>query len=311
MIIVRKGSNWNMFEKLKAVIYYFFKEVKSSITKNLGMAVVTVITISLAMLTFELTLLTFLNFKYIEKRIFSHLKIHAYLKRDLSKEQIDELMKQINTIPGVVNVNFVSRDVVFKRAISELDIELNRESKYNPMPDILEIGVESPELIEPIALRVSAMKGVQDVEYWQRYLKRFSEFAKNLERILAILVSILLIASLFIVSNTIRLTMIAREREITIMYLIGAPLWYVKIPFIVEGLIHSLIGAVLAIMLVKLLYTKLYAWFSKNLVLINLMPPSGLNSINWITLGIGALIGIIGSYISLRAHLSQIASLEK
>ncbi len=300
-----------VWERIQALIYYFFKEVRSSLSKNIGMAMVTVITIAMAMLMFEMSILAFLNFRYIEHKVFSYLKIHAYLSDKLSSKDIKKVIDEVSAIDGVVDVTFVPKDKVFKRAIAGLELNVEKKVAYNPMPNLLEVSVESPDMIDGVASKLLSIKGIQDVEYWQRYLRRFRELRDGFEKVTTLVVLILIVASLFIIGNTIRLTILAREKEITIMYLVGAPLWYIKTPLIVEGILYSLLGALVSIFTVHLLYLRLYEWIRGKVVLLSLLPPSYISKVDVFIVISAMLIGLIGSYLSIRLHLEKIASLSE
>lgn len=296
------------FENLKIYVYYILKELRSNILGNLGMIAVSLITITLSMMIITSLLLAYFNFKAIESKLMSYVKIHAYLEDNLSRDEVEEIIKEIKSMPNVVDVTFVPKDLVFKRAIKELGIKLRRKLIYNPMPDVLEISLSSPEHVEEVAKQISEIKGIQDLEYWQRYLKSFKKVFVALERGATLLFLLILIASIFIIANTIRLTVLARSREIKIMQMFGAALWYIRAPLILEGVLLTLTATLIAIFLVSLGYLKFYLWFLSTAKLVNIIPPSKLKGL-WLLLTLSSVvIGGIGSYVSLESSLKELSS---
>ncbi len=297
-------------DKLRAGTYYILKELKSNISGNLGMALISTLTITLAMIIIGLFMISYANFKRIEAKLSSYVKVHVYLSDKLSQEEIDKLIDKIKEHPEVIDVTFIPKDKVFKRVFEGLDIKLKRKLVYNPMPNLLEVSISSSERIEDVVNYISKLKGVEDIEYWQKYFKALRKIIDALKKAFSLVTFLILVASVFIISNTIRLTILARHREIRIMQLIGAAHWFIKTPLVLEGMLISTVGSLLAILLLNLIYIRIYKWFSNTATLLSLLSPSGLYKL-WITLLLGSVvIGAIGSYLSLENSLRELERKE-
>jgi cell division transport system permease protein len=174
----------------------------------------------------------------------------------------------------------------------------------NPLPDKFRVHVRNPEDVPAVAASLRKLSGVQSVDYGQDVVQRLLQLGNVARRVgIAVIVAFILVAGI-IISNTIRLTVYARRREISIMQLVGATNMYIRLPFICEGLLDGVIGALAAIALLALarveFVPKLAAalpWLQMNVVQIDL------SSLILQLLAVGGAVGVIASWIAVGRYL--------
>ncbi len=206
-------------------------------------------------------------------------------------------------IPQVKSIRFVSKEAALQQMRKQRSDLFNAPLAGNPLPDSYEVIPKKGEQVEQIATALGKPKGVQKVNYGKKTAHQILRVAKVVESFFLVAVLVLLAASTLLIANTIRLSIFSRRREIEVMKLVGATNWFVRGPFMLEGLICGLLGSLGAVILLLL---------GRELVL-----PSILGHINTtsdvralgfafnalILLGAGLLLGAAGSGITLRRFL--------
>jgi cell division transport system permease protein len=217
--------------------------------------------------------------------------------------------KQINHVASMLESNSLVKSVKFVSKEEALQIMKKRHPELvaavpsNPLPDAEEVHPVQGEYTERIAdsLRRNLPPGVQKVDYGKKTARKIVDISRLIEVIFSIAIVILLIASTVLIANTIRLSIFARRREIEVMKLVGASNWFVRGPYMVEGLVCGLIGSVAAVVLLVL---------GKEVALpaINWPDDPGVNAIAFelnglIVIGVGLVVGAVGSGLTLRRFL--------
>ena len=173
------------------------------------------------------------------ENIGSALKVSVYLKDEAN---IPELQRQILTIPGVAEVDVVSKEEAWK----DMKQQYQAPDIKNPLPDTLHVAVKDQKDIKPAVDNIKGMRGVQEVNYAKAILEKLEQLSK-VTSIVGLVVSIFLgTLTFFIISNTINLLIQARGREIEIMRMMGVGNWYIRLPFLLQGAAYGLAGAFLA-----------------------------------------------------------------
>lgn len=176
----------------------------------------------------------------------------------------------------------------------------------NPLRAAYYVKAENPQETEKVAQRIDRLKNTYSVEYGEGKIEKLFSFLNVARNIGLVLILALLFTAMFLISNTIRITIVARRREIEIMKLVGASNWFVRIPFVLEGMWIGILGAILPITLVTLLYYNLYHAVQPYLKgeLFNLLPLTPfLYQVNGLILLMGIFIGVWGSFMSVRKFL--------
>lgn len=231
-------------------------------------------------------------------------EIAVFLKDGIDSQDKLLLQSQIKKIPGVTSVELISKEAAwpkFKESLGE-DIELG--DMKNPLPDAFRIKIGDPRMAEPAAGLIGKMAGVSGVKYGKAEL-RVMLTAANVIRVIGIAAGIFMVVGIcLIISNAIRLTVFARRREIRVMQLVGATSWLIRMPFVLEGIFHGLVGGLVAagVLLAGINYVSSIAHGILPF-LPQMSKPVEMNSLCLALLVFGMVLGAAGSFISLRRFL--------
>ena len=231
----------------------FFKCAVNDILKHRFLNTVTIITIALSVFIVSALALFFLNANNIMNNWKKGVKIMAYLESDLADESIQEIRRKIIEIYGVLDVRFISKD----EALKYLKNRMERQSSLfdnlneNPLPDAFEVRMiplsQTWDRIELLASEIEMISKVEEVEYGQRWLGRFSNIFKLFKLLGYAMRALFFMAAVLIVANTIRLVFYSRQEEIEIIRIVGASDGFIKAPFYIEGLIYGAVGGVIGL----------------------------------------------------------------
>ncbi|MGZ6197701.1 MAG: permease-like cell division protein FtsX [Vulcanimicrobiaceae bacterium] len=233
------------------------------------------------------------------------IEISGYLQPSITTAQTDAIRTILAKDARVLSVQYVPKQQGLRelraRMQGQIDTSLLTE---NPLPDKLRIRVRSPELVPAVAKSVAKIHGVQYVDYGQSVVNKLLQAGAVARKAgIAIIATFILVAGI-IISNTIRLTVFARRREIGIMQLVGATNMYIRLPFICEGLLDGVLGAAVAIGILAVLRLSLVPrlvaalpWLSLSAVQVDL------SSLVLQLLVVGAAVGVIASWISVGRYL--------
>lgn len=282
---------------------YFFKESFTSLIRNRWMSLASIGAVASALIILGSFVLLSVNFDYILKDVESQVEITAYLEDSVDQAGVAELNKDITVINGVKEIKFISKE----EAIEEFKEQVGRElleGIENPLPNSFRIKVEDPHEVATIAEKIERFAGIEEVKYGKGIVEKLFNIIYWVRIIGLIIMAVFAAVSIFIISNTIRLTVFARRREINIMKYIGATDWFVRWPFLIEGMVLGLIGSSLAIGVLAIAYDYLYITVKLNLPMIALLPIEQFYDYALGFLGIGMLIGAFGSSFSIKRFLN-------
>jgi cell division transport system permease protein len=234
------------------------------------------------------------------------LVVHVYFCTDqtcaayATPKQVERVRIQLQTNPEVKSVRFVSKELALKQ-MQKTHPDLTRNIPSNPLPDAFEVTPVRGELVDRIAASLRPPPaGVQTVTYGKKTAHKILDVAHVIEILFLVAVIILLIASTLLIANTIRLSIFARRREIEVMKLVGASNWFIRGPFMLEGVITGFIGALLAVILLFIGKETIVSsiWFKDQGVHALAFPLNGL-----ILIALGLLLGAAASMLTLRRFL--------
>ncbi|MDD5286265.1 MAG: permease-like cell division protein FtsX [Desulfuromonadaceae bacterium] len=287
---------------------YFFVRALTNIRQNIFVNVVTIGTITLALLIVSLFLLVFVNLENAAENWSERVQVTVYFDRDLTSEEQTMLRGRIRALPETSRVSYVSREEALKRFKSRLRGQETLLEGVRPevLPTSFEISLKranrDTQGVENFVVSLKRIPGITEVQYGEEWVKRFNSFLNFMRLLGALLGAFLVLAVVFIVSNTIKLTIYARRDELEVMSLVGATSFFIKAPFLLEGLIQGLVGAIIAITLLF----GLYEGFLHNAGSFLTFNPvsSGLGFLPYEYVGgiilAGAILGFIGSLTSLK-----------
>jgi cell division transport system permease protein len=237
--------------------------------------------------------------------------IQIYLKEGNSEEVNKGVEAALRESPGVDEVSYVSKDdamVTLKQKWGE-NAYLLEDLPENPLPESFMVYVEDKDAANNLAQSAAAIEGVEDVVYYRDTIEKLAQVSHFIEMGSLIAMAFLVIVSVVIVANTIKLTVFNREKEIGIMKYLGATDWFVRAPFIWGGVIVGMVSAFIATGLTYLIYTRIVKIIGSDIariVSVSVVPAGFLaRNILIIFLCLGISIGVCGSIISIRKFLDR------
>lgn len=300
--------------KTRSRFGYFVARTLANIRQNMFINMVTVGTITLALLIIALFLLIFVNLDSAAEGWSEKVQVTVYFDLDISPHQQAELQSKIAAIPATAKVRWIGREDAFHNFKGRLKGQeaLLDGIRTNLLPASFEISLKknsrSSDAIESYVRQLRTIPGMGEIQYGEEWVRRFNTFLTFMRIVGGLTGCFLLLAVVFIVSNTIQLTVYARRDELEAMWLVGATRLFIKLPFLLEGLIQGLIGGLLSI----LLLLGMHLLFLNN--------ASNFLSFNPVTAGLsflpieyiaglviaGLLLGFIGSLAALRRFINEI-----
>ncbi|HHX23200.1 MAG TPA: ABC transporter permease [Thermoanaerobacterales bacterium] len=284
-------------------IKYFFKESFISLFRNRWMSIASIGAVASSLIILGSFLLLSVNFDFILKDVESQVEITAYLEDSLDSSQIASLNKQLTATNGVSEVKFISKEEAIEEFKEQVGEEL-LEGIENPLPNSFRIKVNDPHEVAKVAEQIEKFPGMDEVQYGKGVVEKLFNIVYWVRLVGLAIMAVFAAVSVFIISNTIRLTVFARRREINIMKYIGATDWFVRWPFLIEGMVLGLIGSSIAIGVLGVAYNYLYTTIKLNLPMISLLPIEWFYDYALAFLGIGMFIGAFGSSFSIKRFLN-------
>lgn len=286
---------------------YFIKEVYTSFKRNIWMTLASIFTVVLSLFILGFFSIVILNLNKMADTLESQVQISVYLKDDLSQEEIDETKETLSKIEGLQDIKFTTREEAmknFKERLGDQQFLLDALDDTNPLPDSFSLTVTSPQQVKTIADTAAALDSVESASYSQDVINHLFNLTHLIRLIGVALIILLTGAAIFIISNTIRLTVFARRKEIAIMKYVGATDWFIRWPFLLEGICLGFIGGGLATIFLYIVYNQVTQEIYEAMAFFPLIPQHPF--INYISLAIlvaGIIIGALGSTISLKRFL--------
>ncbi len=264
-----------------------------------------VFTITVALLLLSSFAIIFLNARSIVESLRTRVEMEAFLLENVNEESLPALESALTAIDGIESVRFVSKDEAAQIFKEEFGEDIGRVLKFNPLPASYRItlvpGYRTAQGAMTVAEQVAAINGVEEVKYRKDLLQMLDQ---RVTTFLGIGVGVglcILVASIFLVANTIRLAIYAKRQIIRTMKLIGATRSFIRFPFLLEGLIQGTLGGLIAAGFIFVFFEYLGAWVSVHLQEFVLVEPI---AYLFIVLT-GMVLGIFGSSISIRRFISD------
>ncbi|HHX60396.1 MAG TPA: ABC transporter permease [Epulopiscium sp.] len=288
---------------------YLTKEGILGIWKNRLMSLASIGTIMLCLIILGISYSIASNVDYILKQIESNIGITAYIGSDLKEEEITALKRKIETIPSVTVVTYISQDDALLSFSQDSSIEniMEQFKQDNPLPASFEIKMDDLENQDTI-IQSLEQYGELELSYFKAETPMLVQLNKSIRLISIIVILSLTMVGILLMSNTIKLTVYIRRKEINIMKYIGAADWFIRAPFVIEGIAIGLIGGMIPIVVIWSTYTWTIKAIRNSFGLI--MDSIQLQQTSVILSGfipmcliLGVSIGTIGSVIAIRKHL--------
>lgn len=295
-----------------STIRYFLKEGFSGLKKNLLMTVASIIAVAACISIMSFSYCVVSNLQYMLDQMEDSIGISVFLKGDLTSEDIENMKMTISGLDHVTNVTYISPadalDQLKDQWGADEDIFIGLDDTNNPLSHSFQVELDQIESQDAVLAELQKIEGVDKVEYGQS-LSEMLMSVSNVFQVAGILVMLVLgVISVMIIINTIRISVMNRRVEINIMKYVGATDWFIRWPFIIEGIIIGLIGAVLPMLVGMPMYGKTVSLFYNHIPFVE-------NFVRFRVVGdvfsfvlpaaliFGILLGVVGSVTSIRKHL--------
>jgi len=287
-------------------VKFFLGEVLRNFTRNAGMQATAIGTVAMTIVLLGAFLFVREALADLGNELLSQVEFSIYFKSDATTGQEDAARAALTGDPRVASLQFVPKKEGLQELSAETQgkIDTNALLTENPLPDKLRVTTKDPSFVPAVADRARSLDGVENVVYQGDVIARLIAVVQVLRRVGIGLIAAFLLVACVIISNTIRLTVFSRRREISIMQLVGATNLYIRAPFIFEGLIAGVLGSVIAVAILAIARFTLWP---------NLLASLPFVQLNRATIDApllvaeliltGGAIGVLASWFSVGRHL--------
>lgn len=285
---------------------YFFGEALINLRRNLLMTVsaVSIVLVSLLLLGFVMVVGQIID--QFTGGLESQVQVNVFLREDITPEQNKELESAISAMPEVKKVEYLSKEEAFNRFKETYKDSPAVWENVDPgaLPASYLIELHRARDAEAVTTRLEGQPGVDDIESGGETLQRLLQFNRVIRFASLLFFIVFLVSATLLIANTIRLAIFARRREVAIMRLVGASNWFIRVPFIFEGVLEGVFGAILAASLI--VGTKALILDSLQETLVFLPVTIGWDAVarifGWL-IAVGMAVGALGSAVALRRFL--------
>jgi cell division transport system permease protein len=297
---------------------YFAKESLVSFKRNWVMSLGAIITIYLSLLLVGVSLGSGFVLRQVVQSMEEKVSIRVFLKDGAAPEDVEALQTTLRANAMVKTVDYTSKEEAleeFKNTIVQDSPEIVEQLEGNPLPASIDVDLHDPRNVmavveaikaDPIFVKVADRpdEPEKSLKYGQQIVNQLFTFTRILRTVSVVFIAMLGVISLIFINNAIRLAIYARRKEIGIMRLVGASNWFIRTPFLMEGVIQSLIGAVLAIGSLSVVWFYILPEVKKDLPFLPLTLSGGdAWQLSFVLVFAGIIIGLAGSSLALRRYL--------
>ena len=290
--------------------FYTLKQAFLQFGRNLNMSIISIFAITCMLLILSLFFILVINVNTAAETIKGDYdSIEIFLLDETTEEEADEMVADMKAQEGVSDAYYKTREQAmeeFKARWGENGYLLD-SLEDNPLPNSVVIMIGDLEKADALAEHAAEYEGIEDVKYYKSTVDKLLDATKFVQIAAVIIMVFLIIISIVVVSNTIKLTVFNRAEEISIMKYVGATNWFIRGPFLVEGILIGIISAAISLGITYFVYGKIIDVMGEQVYQMLSMPmvPVGFLTYNfaWIFLALGISIGSCGSIISMRKFL--------
>ncbi len=287
-----------------------FRDAFKSVIRNFSLSLASISCITITLIIVAIAIMASFNINNFTEEIEKDLTIVVFLDRDVTADDIKSVKKELNKISNVDKITFTSKEEVKKQMQEESEVFAKVLDDYkdgdSPLKDTYKVKVKNIENIKETADKIKTIDSVSVVRYGEGMVEKLVSAFESIKNVTYGVVIALIIVTVFLIVNTIKLTISARKREIGIMRLVGASNFTIKTPFIIEGMILGILGSIVPIIFTTYGYMAFYKHFdgylfSKLIVLIK--PEPFIYTTSLMVIIIGILVGMIGSASAVKKYL--------
>lgn len=292
------------------MLFRSFRDAFKSVVRNFSLSLASISCISITLVIVAIAVLLSLNINNFTKIIKEDVTIVVFVEKQVDEEQLETIHAGLKQIDNISSIEYKSKTELreeMQASSSILEATMKEWSEDdNPLKDTFKVKVVDIEYIGETATTIQNLEGIDYVDYGETMVNSFLSAFRVLEKGTIVTVILLVVVTIFLIVNTIKLTIFSRKREISIMRLVGAGNFSIKMPFVIEGMVLGIIGSIVPILLVIYGYYALYNHLGGQVYspLIKLITPEPfIYIVSVIVLGIGIIVGMFGSYKAVRKYL--------
>lgn len=292
-------------------IKYFFSEAFGGVIKNRLMSIASIGTVAACIFIIAISYCALSNVNYMLDQLESSIGIAVFLDDNVDSDKVLQINDELLTIPHVASVSYISPEDALndlKQSWDAEDILAGFDDTNNPLSSSFEVSLDDISYQGDVVNKIEQIDGVRNIRHAESETQMLVKVSKFLSIFGILLILVLAAISVIIITNTIKLSVFTRRTEISIMKYVGATDWFIRWPFVIEGIIIGLVGASIPIVAAWPLYNKLVDLIYQHVPMIKSIVSFkfGIDIFSVLLPGallFGALLGILGSTISLRKHL--------
>lgn len=294
--------------RLIRILIRNFRVALRSVLRNFSLSIASITCITITLVLVALSIVISANIDHFTKTLEDTLTVVVYLNEDVTEEEKDKVIEGIKTLDNYDSYIYKSKDE-WKEEMASMSSELGTTLSYldtNPLLDSIVVKVKDIKSLSYVASSIRNMDGVKSAKYGEDTVDKMILMFDVVSKVTIVIVLALILVTAFLISNTIKLTIFSRKNEIEIMRLVGTSNFAIKQPFIIEGLILGVIGAIIPIIITVYGYILFYEHFDGYLFshVIELIKPSNLVwFVSIILVVVGGVVGMFGSNRAVRKYL--------
>ena len=291
-------------------IRILLRNIRDGFKRNLSLSIASISCITITLLIVGIAIVVSYNVENMTKLVKEDFTIVSFVNTSATDEEIQDLKKTIESYKNVESVEHQTKTEIANEmkdtsdSLSKIIDSWSEDS--NPLYDTLLVKVRDTEKISKTAEQISDLDLIDEVQYGQGMVENLLSIFKVLEKAMIVAMIALVFVTLFLITNTIKITIFSRKREIEIMRLVGASNFSIKQPFVIEGFCLGFLGSLIPIAVTLYGYSALYKHFNGQLFspFIKLVPAEPfIYFVSLILLGLGVVVGMFGSYRAVRKYL--------
>ena len=286
------------------------RDAFKSVIRNFSLSLASISCITITLIIVAIAIMASLNVTNFTDLIEKDMTIVAFIDNTATDKDLDSIRAEINNLDNIQNIDFISKEEVGEQIKQESEVfeVVLAEFKEgeSPLKDTFQIKVKDIDKIKTTAEEIKEVEMVSVVRYGEGMVEKLVSAFESIKKVTYGIVIALVIVTIFLIVNTIKLTISARKREIGIMRLVGASNFTIKTPFIIEGMILGLFGSIIPVIITTYGYLAFYNYFDGYLYseLIKLIAPEPfIYTTSLIVIGIGILVGMLGSAGAVKRYL--------
>lgn len=296
--------------KMFRMIPRYFRDALKSVFRNFNLSIASILCIVITLILVSVSVILSKNIERFSNIIKGDLTIIAFVDKNATTEDVEKIKNEISALGNIKNIELYSKKQKKEELADKSEVFKNIVSSWSddsiPLYDEINIKVKDINKIGKTAKKIESINMVSSVKYGEGMVEKLIIMFKTIQEITIGAVIALILLTAVLITNTIKLTIISRKREIEIMRLVGASNITIKIPFIIEGLVLGILGSIIPIAITSYGYNTLFTYLNGQIFspLFKLIEPNPfIYSLSGLLVLIGAVVGMFGSSNAVRRYL--------